>query len=107
MHRRRGEARIISTSRAIPLGWGIDIPPVREPDGNSQHHAPMNFTIAEIANQIRGEVIGNGSTQITGFSSAEAARPGDLTFADKEAYFIAAEKSQASAILVSGPFVSA
>jgi UDP-3-O-[3-hydroxymyristoyl] glucosamine N-acyltransferase len=67
----------------------------------------MNFTIAEIANQIRAEVIGNGSTQIIGFSSAEAARPGDLTFADKEAYFIAAEKSQASAILVSGPFVSA
>src|SRR5438874_10878065 len=67
----------------------------------------MKLTIAEIAAQLRGEVIGDGSTQITGFSSAENARAGDLTFAEKEAYFVAAEKSQAAAIVISGPFTSA
>jgi UDP-3-O-[3-hydroxymyristoyl] glucosamine N-acyltransferase len=64
-------------------------------------------TIAQIASQLRGEVLGDGSTPITGFSSADAAKPGDLTFADKESYFAAAERSQASGIIVSGPFTSA
>jgi len=66
----------------------------------------MIFTINQIATQLRGEIIGDGSTQITGFSSADAAKAGDLTFADKESYFAAAEQSQAAAILVSGPFTS-
>jgi UDP-3-O-[3-hydroxymyristoyl] glucosamine N-acyltransferase len=39
-------------------------------------------------------------------SSAENARVGDLTFADKEEYFAAAEQSAATAILVSGGFSS-
>ena len=66
----------------------------------------MTVTIAEIAAQLRGEVIGDGSLPITGLSSAENARPGDLTFAEKEAYFAAAEESPAAAIIVSGPFTS-
>ena len=67
----------------------------------------MSFTVAQIAEQLRGEVIGDASTPLTGFAAADLARPGDLTFADKEAYFIAAEASPAAAILVSGPFTSA
>jgi UDP-3-O-[3-hydroxymyristoyl] glucosamine N-acyltransferase len=66
----------------------------------------MPFTASEIAQQLRGEVIGDGSIQITGFASAEHAREGDLTFAEKEIYFAAADASQASAILVSGEFAS-
>ena len=66
----------------------------------------MTLTLSEIARQLGGEVIGNGSTPITGFSTADTAKPGDLTFADKEAYFVAAEGSGASAILVSGSFTS-
>jgi UDP-3-O-[3-hydroxymyristoyl] glucosamine N-acyltransferase len=66
----------------------------------------MSFTAAEIAQQIRGEVLGNAAVQLTGFASAEHARSGDLTFAEKESYFAAAEASQASAILVSGDFTS-
>lgn len=66
----------------------------------------MTLTIAEIAGQLRGEVVGDGSTPITGFAAADAARVGDLTFADKESHFAAAERSAASAILVSGPFTS-
>ena len=66
----------------------------------------MSFTVAQIAEQLRGEVVGNGSIQLTGFASADNARPGDLTFADKEEYFVAAEASPAAAILVSGAFTS-
>lgn len=67
----------------------------------------MTFTIARIAQQIRGEVLGDASLELTGLASAENARPGDLTFADKAEYFAAAEASQATAILVSGgPFTA-
>lgn len=67
----------------------------------------MSFTAAQIAQQLRGEVLGDGSVELTGFAAAENARAGDLTFAEKESYFAAAEASQASAILVSGNFTSA
>jgi UDP-3-O-[3-hydroxymyristoyl] glucosamine N-acyltransferase len=66
----------------------------------------MIITAAHIAEQLRGEVLGDSSTQLTGFASADNAQAGDLTFADTEAYFTAAEQSQASAILVSGNFTS-
>ena len=64
----------------------------------------MSFTASEIATQLRGEVLGDGTVSLTGIAPAESARPGDLTFAEKETYFAAAEQSQASAILVSGDF---
>lgn len=67
----------------------------------------MTFTAAQIAEQLRGEVIGDGSIPLTGLAPADCARAGDLTFAEKESYFLAAEQSQASAILVSGSFTSA
>ncbi|HKS37718.1 MAG TPA: UDP-3-O-(3-hydroxymyristoyl)glucosamine N-acyltransferase [Verrucomicrobiae bacterium] len=64
----------------------------------------MTFTASQIAEQLRGEVLGDGSVALTGFAPAASARSGDLTFAEKEAYFAAAEQSQATAILVSGEF---
>ena len=67
----------------------------------------MIITAAQIAEQLRGQVLGDGSVELTGLSAANHARPGDLTFAEKESYFAAAEQSQASAILVSGEFTSA
>ncbi|HEY6170412.1 MAG TPA: UDP-3-O-(3-hydroxymyristoyl)glucosamine N-acyltransferase [Verrucomicrobiae bacterium] len=67
----------------------------------------MPFTAAEIAKQLGGEVRGDCSVAITGFAPANAAKAGDLTFAENEEYFAAAEKSAASAILVSGEFKSA
>jgi UDP-3-O-[3-hydroxymyristoyl] glucosamine N-acyltransferase len=67
----------------------------------------MNITAAQIAEQLHGEVIGDGSLELTGFAPTDAARPGDLTFAEKETHFAAAEQSPASAILVSGEFTSA
>jgi len=67
----------------------------------------MTFTAAQIAEKLRGEVLGDGSVALTGFASADCAKPGDLTFAEKETYFAAAEQSQATAILISGSFTSA
>jgi len=66
----------------------------------------MPFTAAQVAEQLKGEVVGDASVQITGLAPAEHARAGELTFAENESYFAAAEQSQASAILVAGPFVS-
>jgi UDP-3-O-[3-hydroxymyristoyl] glucosamine N-acyltransferase len=64
------------------------------------------FTTAEIAKKLDGEVIGDGSLQLTGFAPATAARPGDLTFAENETFFQKAEQSAAAAILIDGPFTS-
>jgi UDP-3-O-[3-hydroxymyristoyl] glucosamine N-acyltransferase len=64
------------------------------------------FTTAEIAKELDGEVIGDGSLQLTGFAPASTARPGDLTFAENETFFHKAEQSAASAILIDGPFTS-
>ena len=66
----------------------------------------MTMTAAQIAKQLGGTVLGDGAIELTGLTTADNARPGDLTFAEKETYFAAAEQSQASAILVSGEFSS-
>ena len=59
----------------------------------------MPFTIAEIAQHLAGEVVGDGAVVLTGFAHADAAKAGDLTFAETDAYFAAAEKSPATAII--------
>jgi len=64
----------------------------------------MSFTALQIAEQLRGEVRGDASVILTGFATADRARAGDLTFAEKETYFAAAEQSQATAILIAGDF---
>lgn len=66
----------------------------------------MPLTAAQVAEHVRGELAGNGAVALTGLAPAELARAGDLTFAENEAYFAAAEASQAAAILVAGPFTS-
>src|SRR5438128_3612761 len=66
----------------------------------------MAFNAAEIARLLGGEVIGDGSLVLKGFAPADRAEPGDLTFAENESYFVRAEQSAASAIIVDGPFTS-
>lgn len=66
----------------------------------------MPFTAAEIAKQIDGKVIGDESLSLHRVSMTDSAKAGDLTFAENEDYFAKAEKSGASAILVSGDFTS-
>jgi len=67
----------------------------------------MTITVSELAKLLQGEVIGNGAIEIRGLTHADLATEGDLTFADAEVYFLSAEKSAASAILVDQPFASA
>lgn len=62
------------------------------------------MTTGQIAKQLNGEVLGDPALTITGFSPANAARAGDLTFAENEMYFKSAEESAASAILVDKDF---
>jgi UDP-3-O-[3-hydroxymyristoyl] glucosamine N-acyltransferase len=66
----------------------------------------MTFTAAQIAQQLHGEVIGDGSIQLTGFAPANTARAGDLTFAENESFLARAEQSAAAAILVDGKLSS-
>jgi UDP-3-O-[3-hydroxymyristoyl] glucosamine N-acyltransferase len=66
----------------------------------------MSFTASELASKLEGEVVGDGSTNLTGFAPALTARTGDLTFAENEDFFAKAEQSAASAILVDGKFSS-
>jgi len=66
----------------------------------------MSFTAAHIAKELQGEVLGDGSLALTGFAPATTAKPGDLTFAENETFFLKAEQSAASAILIDGPFTS-
>jgi UDP-3-O-[3-hydroxymyristoyl] glucosamine N-acyltransferase len=66
----------------------------------------MSYTVSEIASKIQGEVIGDGSILLKGFSTADKAGPGDLTFAENEEFFAKAEESAASAVLVPGDVTS-
>jgi len=60
----------------------------------------MPYTVAEIALLAGGSVIGDASIIVNGFASAAEAKAGDLTFAEKESYFLAAEQGGASVVLV-------
>jgi UDP-3-O-[3-hydroxymyristoyl] glucosamine N-acyltransferase len=66
----------------------------------------MSFTVAEIAASLQGEVQGDAALLLKGFAPADRAQPGDLTFAENQGYFLRAEQSAASAILIDGPFTS-
>ena len=66
----------------------------------------MRFTAAQLAARLNGSVVGDGSIELTGFAQADAAKAGELTFAENEKYFERAEQSLAAAILVDGDFSS-
>jgi UDP-3-O-[3-hydroxymyristoyl] glucosamine N-acyltransferase len=59
------------------------------------------ITVSVLAGHVGGVVVGDGELVITGLASAEGASQGELTFAEKPSYLAEAERSQASAILVS------
>ena len=67
----------------------------------------MTLTTAEIAKRLAGEVLGDASATLTGFAMIDAAKPGDLTFAETEEFFAAAENSAATAIIADARFTSA
>jgi UDP-3-O-[3-hydroxymyristoyl] glucosamine N-acyltransferase len=60
------------------------------------------LTAAAVAEHVQGALVGDGSVALTGLAAAADAGAGDLTFAEKDSYLVAADRSGASAILVSG-----
>ncbi len=64
------------------------------------------FTTSELAASLNGSVIGDPALKLTGFAPADSTRPGDLTFAENEAYFARADQSAAAAVLVADDFAS-
>ena len=66
----------------------------------------MTLTTTEIAKLLAGEVLGDANAALTGFATADAAKPGDLTFAENAEYFAAAEASAATAIIAGKDFSS-
>src|SRR5882757_2700368 len=66
----------------------------------------MPFTTAEIAKHLSGEVLGDSNAVLTGFATADHAKPGDLTFAENEEFFARAEASAATAIIADNRFNS-
>ena len=64
-----------------------------------------SLTASDVASRLGGMVVGDPDLVLTGFAPADGARPGDLTFAENEAYFQRASHSAASAVLVAGDHV--
>src|SRR4051812_13072400 len=75
--------------------------------GTSDSTRPPVLTAAQIADQLQGQVIGDGSVLLKGFAPTDSAKAGDLTFAENQDYFAPAELSAASAILVDAHYSSA
>ncbi len=66
----------------------------------------MPHTASEVAMIVQGEVLGDATLLLTGLGAADSARAGELTFAEKEAQFLAAEQGDAGVILAAAPFTS-
>jgi UDP-3-O-[3-hydroxymyristoyl] glucosamine N-acyltransferase len=57
--------------------------------------------LAELAQQIGGELVGDGSVEVHGVSPVDEVRPGHVTLADSEQHFAKANASPAAAIVAS------
>lgn len=61
----------------------------------------MQKTLAEIANIVNGEVVGDKDLVITGLSGIQEAKDGDLTFLANSKYISLSSKTKATAIITS------
>ncbi|MDG4950318.1 UDP-3-O-(3-hydroxymyristoyl)glucosamine N-acyltransferase [Weeksellaceae bacterium KMM 9724] len=61
----------------------------------------MEFTTAQIAEWIEGEIIGDANTSVSGFGKIEEAGEGALTFLANEKYKVYLKDSKASVIIIS------
>lgn len=57
-------------------------------------------TLVELAKLVKGEIIGDGTMEITGVAGLEDAKPGEITFAASDRVVSKALNSQASAVIV-------
>src|SRR5260370_7160502 len=79
-------------------GWPEGNQPIqtasRRTNTSDQPLHAMHLTASQIAEKLQGEVLGDGSVELTGLAPADSARQGDLPFADTETYFPPANASQ-------------
>lgn len=64
----------------------------------------MQKSVREIAFLLKGEVVGDGSTKISGIGSIETAEKGDIVFAFTDGHIAHIDKTEASCIIVSKDF---
>jgi UDP-3-O-[3-hydroxymyristoyl] glucosamine N-acyltransferase len=64
------------------------------------------LTVAELAAQVEGQLIGDGSIHIARVADPGAAGAGDIAYIDDEKFFAAGRASQAACLIVSQDFVS-
>jgi UDP-3-O-[3-hydroxymyristoyl] glucosamine N-acyltransferase len=65
-----------------------------------RHYQPRPIRLEEAANAVSGQICGPGDTVLTGVSSLEEARSGDLSFLDADRFIEAALRSRAAAFVV-------
>jgi UDP-3-O-[3-hydroxymyristoyl] glucosamine N-acyltransferase len=66
----------------------------------------MSITLAEVANFVGCEVIGDGSTKLTGVAGIKEAREGELTFVSNPGYEKYVADTSASAVVVSRSYAA-
>jgi UDP-3-O-[3-hydroxymyristoyl] glucosamine N-acyltransferase len=66
----------------------------------------MTLSLRVVAESVRGEVVGNGSVEVSGIASVAQATPVDLVFVEDEKTLRAALESQAAAV-IAGEFARA
>jgi UDP-3-O-[3-hydroxymyristoyl] glucosamine N-acyltransferase len=64
----------------------------------------MDVTLQALRDRIGGEIVGDPAICITGVSSLDHAKPGDLSFAEHERHLEAVRKTAASVILIKPDF---
>jgi len=60
----------------------------------------MGMTLSEVAGIVGGEIVGDGSTEISGVAGIREAGPGDLTFVSNPRYEKCVAETRASALVV-------
>lgn len=66
----------------------------------------MGMTLAEVAKFVGGEVVGDGSTELTGVAGIAEARDGELTFVANPSYEKHVSDTAASAVVVSRDYAA-
>ena len=61
---------------------------------------PRAYSILEIAELCKAEIIGDDSISLTGMNEIHKLEPGDLMFVDNEKYFARSLSSIASAVII-------
>ena len=71
---------------------------------HSDNYIFMELTVAQLAEMVKGEVVGDSSVRISTYSKIEDAQPGSITFLANQKYEHFIYSTKASAVLVRSDF---